>query len=189
MALFLLKSHVTGPSGQVTSPDVIVDRLILNGSTIALHRLTHDAWQQCAEDTTARAAYALMALGGGDLILPVIVVDGGPIVAARCGWRLSALADHFDHVALNGVPLTDICVPSTLVASIAGPSQTLPRGHLLVQTKDGLAFDAVLEDHKIGRVLAHKVTVESLGSGRWSTNAYDNRYAVGPTKKEVQHYI
>jgi hypothetical protein len=185
MALFLLKPHITGPGGEVTSPDVIVDQIVLDADQVALHRLTHEAWQQCAEGASARAAYALMALGGGTLLLPAVVFDCGPIVAARCAWRLSALADHLAQVTLNGVPLPEIgaaCAPATSIAA-------MPRGRLVVQTVVGQAASAVLEDHKLARVLSHKVVIESLGSDRWGPTGPEGRYSVGPTRKDVQHYI
>ena len=72
--MFLLKPHVTGAEGQVTSPDVIVDRLVVDGAPRSLALLTHNAWHET--DETAEAGYGIMALGGGALILPVLGVVG-----------------------------------------------------------------------------------------------------------------
>ena len=87
--MFLLKPHVTGPEGQITTPDVVVDRLLVDGKGRSLGLLTHDCWQEVEADASSCPAYALMALGGGALILPAQVMSSGMVIAARSAWRLN----------------------------------------------------------------------------------------------------
>ncbi|NKB29203.1 MAG: hypothetical protein GKR99_17265 [Rhodobacteraceae bacterium] len=134
MSLFLLKPHVTGPEGQVTSPDVIVDRMFVDQSPVPVSRLTHDAWQQGVADETGKAAYGLMAIGGGALILPAVVLGSGTVIASRGAWRLNNLDGHVGDVTLNGTPLSDIGLPADDIRAAGGTGDTLPRGYLLLRT-------------------------------------------------------
>ena len=144
MSFFLLKPHVVGPEGNVTSPDVIVDHLFIDGEPAPVDRISHEAWQQVRPAETARAAYGIMALGGGALILPAVVLGSGTVVAARAAWRLSNLDGHVNSVQLNGTPLGEIGSPERLISAAGGAGDTLPRGYLLVQTSAGNCVDADL---------------------------------------------
>lgn len=185
--MFLLKPHVTGPTGQVTSPDVIVDRVFLDGLATPLHRLTHGVWQATVEPVAA--AYAVMALGAGPLVLPVVVLSSGPIVVARQAWRLANFEAHAGEVTLNGVPLARIGTPSALIAQAAGLGKELPRGHLLVRTLPGASQTAELVDPRLGRTLAHAVMANVQDTDQRDSAQAQGRYAVGPTRKDVTHYI
>lgn len=187
--MFLLKPHVVGPAGQVTSPDVIVDRVLLNGSAVPVQRVTHDAWLQHDAGDTSTAGYAVMALGGGPLVLPVVVLASGPIVVARRAWRLANFEAHAESVTLNGVALSVLGAPATLIAAVAGPSAMAPRGYLFIRTLSGQAHSATLEDSTLGRRLEHAVVFEPLAAQRWAGGSPTPRYAIGPTKKDVPHFI
>jgi hypothetical protein len=190
MSLFLLRPHVFGAAGQVTTPDVIVDRVVLDGAAVPVQRLTHDAWLQAPADEASVAACAVMALGGGSLLLPAVVLGDGPIVVARRAWRVSHFMTHAGEVTLNGVPLADLGLPSALITEAAGVAgRGLPRGHLLVRALAGQMRTAELADPKLGRTLAHAVVIEPLAADRWDGGGPKGRYAVGPTRKEVLHFI
>jgi len=190
MSLFLLKPHVFGAAGQVTTPDVIVDRVVLDGTAVPVQRLTHDAWQQAVADEASAAACAVMALGGGSLVLPAVVLGCGPIVVARLAWRVAHFVAHAGEVTLNGVPLADLGLPSALFAETASAAgRGLPRGHLLVRTLPGQTRTAELADPELRRTLAHAVVIEPLAANRWDGGGPKGRYAIGPTRKEVPHFI
>lgn len=190
--LFLLKPHVTGPGGDVTSPDVVVDHLVVDGGGRPLSALTTEAWQQ-SPDGEARGAYAVMALGGGDLLLPAVVLGPGPVVVSRRAWRLGSLDGHAGRVTLNGAPLSEVGPPEEAVAAVAGGAAGgaagLPRGLLVVRTAPGRSLGATLDDPVRGRRLEHRVVAEDVSRDRWGGARPRPRYSVGPTRGDVRHYI
>ena len=92
-------------------------------------------------------------------------------------------------MTLNGVALAEVGLPSDLVATAGGTDDALPRGYLLVKTMQGTTADAQLADPETGRVLDLKLHVVPLKSDRWGDARPSPRYSVGPTQKEVQHFI
>lgn len=187
--MFLLKPHVAGPEGQVTTPDVIVDYLEVDGERRPLRFLTHECWQQADKDTAARPAYCVMALGGGALILPGSVLSNGFVVVARQAWRLGNLDGHVGDVTLNGTPLRDFGLPADMIEAAGGTGDALPRGFLLVKTAGATEDTSVLSDLVLGRELSHRLHLDSLDGDRWGDARPRPRYSVGPTQKEVPHYI
>ena len=189
MALFLYKPHVEGPDGNITSPDIIVDHTSVDGSPVAVNRLTHQCWQQTSANDTARAAYGIMALGGGALILPTLVLESGSIVVARMAWRLNNLDSHIGEVQLNDVALSNIGLPANEIESAGGHGDTLPRGIMLIKTYGEDTRNANLIDPRLDRKLLHRVVFERIDEDRWGDSRPQPRYSVGPMKKEVQHFI
>ena len=187
--MFVLKPHVTGPEGQITTPDIVVDCLLVDGIRRSLALLTHDCWQEVGANASSRPAYALMALGGGALILPAHVISSGLVVAARAAWRLNNLDGHVGDVKLNGIALADLELPSDLVAAAGGAEDALPRGFRLVKTLEAAATEVILADPTLGRQLRHTVHLHSLDADRWGDARPRPRYSVGPTQKEVSHFI
>ncbi len=188
MSLFLLKPHVAGPEGNITTPDIVVDRVFVDGAAVPVSRVTHECWQQAESGASARAGYAIMALGGGALILPVLVLSAGPVVVARKAWRLNNLDGHVGSVTLNGTALADIELPAAVIEAGGGVEDALPRGYLLVKTA-AEATDATLADPKLGRALTHRVILQPVDEDRWGDARPRPRYSVGPTQKDVQHFI
>lgn len=189
MSLFLLKPHVIGPEGNITTPDIVVDRLFVDGAVRPVGLVTHDCWQQAPAEDTAQGAYVLMALGGGALILPCVVLGSGAVIVARKAWRLNNLDGHVGKVSLNGTSLAEIGVPEVEIAAAGGTGDTLPRGYLMVRTATGNTTKAVLEDPGLGRKLAHRVVLEDVAGDRWGGGRPKPRYSVGPMMKEVPHFI
>ena len=187
--MFLLKPHVTGPEDQITSPDVIVDTLYVNGDMRPLAQLTHECWQQAEPGTQARAAYAIMALGGGALILPALALSSGPLIVSRQSWRLNSLDGHIEQLRLNDIPLSDVGLPMQMITAAGGTGDALPRGFLLVCATEIVASTATLADPILGRELQHDCHLEDMSADRWGDKRPRPRYSVGPTQKDVPHYI
>ena len=188
MSFFILKPHVVGPENNITTPDIIVDRLFVDGTLVPVIYLTHEIWQQVATSETAHAAYGLMALGGGVLILPVIVLGSGTVVAARKAWRLDNLDGHIGQVTLNGKAIAEFGLPATEIDAAGGSGGTLPRGYMLVRTA-GAAQSADLVDPEMDRSLTHRVVFEPMEKDRWGDARPIPRYSIGPTQKEIPHFI
>ncbi|MEM0907752.1 MAG: hypothetical protein AAGJ94_10340 [Pseudomonadota bacterium] len=185
--LFLLKPHVVGPKGDVTTPDIVVDYMIVDGEKRPLALLTMEAWQQVSGES-AQSAYGVMALGGGALLLPAVVLSSGLVVVSRGAWRLSTLDDHIAEVTLNRAPLATVGLPQTIIDAAGGSGDALPRGLLLIQTA-GIGWEATLQDPVTGRELKHRVTAEDPKNDPWGNARPRPRYSVGPTQKDVTHYI
>lgn len=189
MSYFLFKPHVVGPEGSITTPDIMIDRIFVNGDLRPVNSLSSDCWQQVNENATAHAAYAVIALGGGALIAPALVLKGGPIVGARKAWRLNNLDGHIGDVTLNGTRLADLDLPATIIERAGGTGDTLPRGTMVLCSKPGDTQDAELADPMRRRNLSHRVVFEPMDQDRWGADRPQPRYSVGPTQKDVQHFI
>lgn len=189
MSFFLFKPHVVGPEGSITTPDIMVDRVYLNGDLRSVNSLSSDCWQQVDAGVAAQAAYAITALGGGALIAPALVLQDGPVVVARKAWRLNNLDGHVGDVTLNGTRLADLDLPATIIERAGGAGDTLPRGYMVLCTKPGDTREAELADPVRRRSLSHRVVFEPVEEDRWGADRPKPRYSVGPTQKDVQHFI
>ena len=187
--MFVCRPHVTGPEGNVTTPDVIVDYLLINGERHSPHLLSHECWRQVGHDEVGQPGYAILALGGGSVILPGVLFSTGQAVISRRAWRLANLNDHVGDVTLNGTRLADAGLPVKLIEAAGGAGDTLPRGFLLLQTISTNSTSAVLTDPVLSRELRHQVFLEQLEVDRWGDTRPSPRYSVGPTLKEVTHFI
>ncbi len=189
MAIFLFQPHVAGPQGNITTPDVAIDRVFVNGTPKPLNDLTSEICHQVESADTAVAAYAVTALGGGALLSPAIILSSGRIVVARKAWRLNNLDGHVGAVTLNGEALNRIGLPADAITQAGGDDDTLPRGYMVMQTGEPMTDQAELKDSKRDRALDLKVILEDVGSDRWGPDRPKPRYAIGPTKKEIPHFI
>ncbi len=189
MSLFLYKPHVEGPDGNITTPDIVIDRVFVGGTPTPLTVLTTELYHQVAQGEEADSRYALTALGGGALISPAVRLASGSIVLARKAWRLKNLVGHLDAVALNGKSLNEVGLPSELISGNGGSGEVLPRGFLVVCDSAVPGNRATLSDDKLGRLLDHGVVLEDVAADRWDGRRPDPRYSVGPTKREVPHFI
>lgn len=186
--LYLYKPHITGPKNEITSPDVAIDCLFVDDAKRPLAMLSSEAWQQVSGET-AQAAYAVTALGGGALLSPACTLSSGLVVVARAAWRLHNLDGHVGQVTLNGASLDKIYLPETAIAAAGGSGDVLPRGFMLIQTAQGATWQATLDDPVLRRRLTLHVVAEDLAQHRWGEARPNPRYSVGPTQKEVDHYI
>ncbi|MCR9138533.1 MAG: hypothetical protein NXI27_21205 [Alphaproteobacteria bacterium] len=192
MSYFLYKPHVIGPEESITTPDIMVDRVFENGRLRSVNSVSSDCWRQVETVETgvsAQAAYAVVALGGGALIGPAVVVSDGAIIIARKAWRLNNLDGHIADVTLNGTKLSDLDLPAAIIEKAGGSGDTLPRGYMLLCTAPGDVRDAVLSDPIRQRSLSHRIVLDPVDHDRWGTARPKPRYSVGPTQKDVQHFI
>ena len=187
--MFLFKPHVVGPKGNITTPDVIVDCLIVDNHRRAIGLLTCECWQQVDAGTSATPAYALMALGGGALISPALCLSSGWVVVARKAWRLANLEGHSGTLKLNGQALAEIDAPEQLIVSAGGTGDVLPRGYMVVRTVNASSTDVQMEDPVLNRTLSHRVVFTLLDEDRWGNDRPRPRYSVGPTTRDVTHFI
>lgn len=189
MSLFLFKPHVEGPEGQVTTPDIVIDRVFVDGGLRSVNTLTSETYFQTEADAVVTPAIAVTALGGGALIGPAAVLGSGFICAGRRAWRLNNLDDHIAKITLNGASLADIGLPSDLIASAGGSGDTLPRGYMLLKTAKNAANEITLSDGLMKRELSLRIVAAPAEHDRWGDARPKPRYSVGPTQKDVQHFI
>jgi len=185
----LARPHITGADGQITSPDVIVDAMMLNGVRHPIGQITHAAWQQAAPQEAPHAGFGFLAIGGGPIVLPLLSLSSGTVVLSRQAWRVQALADHVAQIKLNGMAFSEIGSPDATLAAVLGPDQPMPRGLLVAITPPEVAEQAELYDPVLDRRIAHRVHFEPIAEDRWGTERPAPRYSVGPTQKDVTHYI
>ena len=122
------KPHVEGLDGQITSPDVIVDRVLFDNSETPAARLTSEIAQQAESADAARATYALTSIGGATLVSPAVLLSTGAMIIARRAWRLKHVDDHFASAALNETPPDEMGPPRQLIHSTGGSGLAPPRG-------------------------------------------------------------
>jgi len=189
MAFFLFKPHVAGPQGNITTPDIAIDRLFVNGAPKPLNDLTSEISHQVEGEDTAVAAYAVTALGGGALLSPAIVLSSGLLVVARKAWRLNNLDGTIGAVTLNGEALDRVGLPADAIVQAGGDGDALPRGYMVMRTGGPTTDQAELKDAARDRALDLKVILEDVGDDRWGPDRPKPRYAIGPTMKEIPHFI
>lgn len=191
MALFLFRPHIENDKGQITTPDVVVDRVYLDDGWRPVGLLSSELSHQAGSAAEARSAYAVTALGGGAIISPMVVLGTGIMVAARTAWRLSSITDRSGELALNGTGVDSLISPARLIERAGGANGTLPRGVMAVcigshgETAE-LRFSDADGDP---RSISCTVDLELPGADRWERSAPRPRYSVGPTQKDVPHFI
>ena len=189
MSLFLFKPHVVGPEGNITTPDILIDRVFVDGQVTSINNVTSETYLQIAAGETARAAYVITALGGGALIGPALVMSSGRVVAGRSAWRLNNLDGNIARVTLNGTALSALKLPADVIETAGGFGDTLPRGYQLLCTAPETATTARLDDPSRDRSLEAKLVLTSVNDDRWGDERPKPRYSVGPMMKEVPHFI
>jgi hypothetical protein len=97
--MFLFKPHVTGPENNITTPDVLIDRVAVtdddNLNRVPCQRVTSEQQIQVTAGAYLQAAFTLVAAGGGVLFCPTLLVTAtsdqttiSDIVLPRYAWRL-----------------------------------------------------------------------------------------------------
>ena len=111
-----------------------------------------------------------------------------PVAICR-GCSLNNLDGHIDSVTLNGTDLSDLTLPSAMIEAAGGISDTLPRGFMLICRGASLENRAELADGTLGRNLSHKLILTDVNEDRWGDVRPKPRYSIGPTQKEIPHFI
>ena len=215
MTHVLFRPHVTGGENQITTPDVVIDRLAIecDGTShyMPVQRVTTRVDVQALPgDLTLVPGYALIAAGGGVLVGLAALVHGrndrpatADVLLARSAWRLRSLVPHFRSLEMGldagdssrRVRVSELAQPSGLLSRADGGELVLPRGVAIVCCATALArtirapitFTNRLSDETLGRHLAHSVELRSVDDEPWPERPLP-RYAVGPVG-EVKHYI
>ena len=180
MSHFLFKPHIEGPKGLITTPDVIIDRLFISVDSdltpTSTSLLTSAYSQQSSKSERDAPLYALSSLGAGIIISPGATLSNGPINIARKGWRLNNLAG----------------TPEILINQIGGCGDRMPRGLMVVclgsWRQANKNFGVKLVDPILGRTLKHQLIFEDVTIDRWKFRPVP-RYSIGPTQREIKHYI
>jgi hypothetical protein len=189
MSLFLFKPHVVGSEDNITTPDIVIDLVYVDGKVRSVNNLTSETYLQIDEGETSHPAFVLTALGGGALIGPAAVLSSGRVCLARKAWRLNNLDGQIAEITLNGTALSALRLPAELIEQAGGNDDTLPLGVQLICTLPDEGTTAVLADAKRGRELTHNMVVTAAASDRWVGKRPKPRYSVGPMMKEVQHFL
>ena len=215
MSHFLFRPHVSGPEDNITTPDILIDRVVLhsNGEDgfLPVQRLSSNVELQVFEgELKITPAYALVASGGGTLVGLAALV--GPsdnplrqadVVVARGAWRLRNLIDHFRSLELSAKDdgtLATVCLesqpgPADVITRDDNGELALPRGILLLCPVHAAALTVTapasttiwLEDAARDRELSQVVELLRVDQDRWAKRPLP-RYTVGPVG-DVIHYI
>ena len=191
MALFVFRPHIENDRGQVTTPDVAIDRVYLDNGWKPVGLLSSELSHQMERAGETCSAYVVTALGGGAIIGPMVVLGTGVLVAGRTAWRLSSLADRIGELALNGSGVDRLVAPARLIEQAGGADGVLPRGTMAVCTGPRGDTAELRFNDADGRLncIACAVDLEFPGADRWEGSAPPPRYSVGPTQKDVPHFI
>lgn len=214
MTHLLYRPHVAGPQNDVTTPDLLIDRLVIqldeSSQHFPVHRLaTGTDLQTFGSDVDITPGLALVAAGGGPVLSAAALVQptgsklaSADLVIGRAAWRLRNLIAHFDGLRLEitaggksesgtGAELSGLA--DALLQS--GDEPALPRGVACLLTARSPALTAtaptqmnlVVKDATLNRTLEHRVNLLPADAGRWDEWPLP-RYTVGPVG-EVKHYI
>ncbi len=215
MTHFLYRPHIVGPENDITTPDILIDRVTLqsNGEEhfIPVHRLSSHIELQVAEyDLLITPAYAVVASGGGALLSLAAVIQAvdqplamSDVIIARSAWRLRNVISHFDSLQLSveigpnagSANLADLPQPSESMRRSESGELEMPRGvvGLFAAQHAALAASApakgILQfsDDVLSRRLSHTFDLIPVSTDRWNERPLP-RYTVGPVG-DVQHYI
>jgi len=189
MSLFLFKPHVEGPEGNITTPDVVIDRVFVNGVLKSTNLVNTESYHEVDESDLAYPAYGIIALGGGALISPAVIIGSERICLSRMAWRLNNLNENVGAVTLNGISLSALKLPANLIEAAGGVGDTLPRGYLLICVASETSTHATLVDPTLKRELRHRLKLSLISEDRWGGVRPLPRYSVGPMMKDIPHFI
>ena len=196
MSFFLYKPHVEGSTGQITTPDVLIDRAFFYKPPelipTSTNLLTSRYSQQAITGNRIAPFYALTSLGGGLIISLGAALEDGPVNLARKAWRFSTVVGHSEKLTLNGLPLHKLAVPEDAIIEVQGVNNKMPRGVAIIclgaWTQLTEFFGIELRDPILNRSLQHKISLETAGKDQWPYRPMA-RYSTGPTQRKVEDYI
>ncbi len=215
MAHFLFKPHIVGPTNNITTPDIVVDRVAVAAAKerqyVPVHHLSTDAEiQTFAGDLAVTPAYALVACGGGAILSLAAQLrhtetprSAADLLLARSAWRLRDVIDHVGSLELSiksgsataSVPVSRLTQPQAVMAQLGDGQLVLPRGVIVlcaaVEAEITVSAPAPLTarifDPGMDRGLARSAALSPVDADRWLDRPLP-RYTVGPVG-DVEHYI
>ncbi len=153
MTFFLYKPHVVGPTNNITTPDIVIDRVSVLAGTdayrVPVQRLSNSVELQAdGGELSVEPAYVLVAAGGGVLVGLGALVRGtdhpqstADLLVARTAWRLQNLTGHFaslelatlsgpagDSTKTGSASVSDLAEPVDIIKRMNGTNEALPRG-------------------------------------------------------------
>lgn len=214
MTYRLYKPHVTNADGDVTTPDLMVDRveIYVAGSMtlMPVHRLTPDVELQTpAGNLNVTPAIVLISAGGGSLLSVAAIVRpcdcslySADVLISRTSWRLRHLRDRLQTLSmeleipnhrestkisaiLDGAPVVQEADDESALAR--GVMQIYAADALTVTTRAPAAISVALTDPNSDRPLSCRVQLVPVDSTHWQERPA-SRYTTGPVE-EVKHYI
>lgn len=212
MTFFLFKPHIVAPTGDITTPDLLIDRVYVSQSgdfaPASVNSLSSEIEVSVDQmPTKLEPMVALISAGGGTIVSPAIrVIDPAcadvviDVRLARSGWRLDRLGGEADEVAVklsdDEIGTLDIQAMIDQVRAFSGRNdQTIGRGVCILSTLSSsleiertgylnLAYDL----KPLKRSLVHKLALSNRVEDEWGERPMP-RYTVGPQHDGVKHYI
>lgn len=215
MTHFVYRPHIAGPENNITTPDILIERVFLNAGNdfigIPVHRImTRAELQRGKTELLLTPAYALISLGGGTLITAATVIRekgqspaSAEVLMPRQAWRLGNVLDHMENLDVS-ICCEGRCVqqvncaevgPDLAVAPLCDSAERMPRGVAVLCAPTDASFilagsatiSVTLHDKTKQRELTHNQRYTHLDEDRWRARPLP-RYTVGPVG-EVKHYI
>ena len=165
MSFFLYKPHITGPSNNITTPDIIIDRVVIHTDNttqlVPSNQLSSQVEIQLTNDPfEATPCYVLVAAGGGVLFSTgaIITTSGNSLGSAqmlvsRSAWRFINLSKHISTLELTtytgpaanpevcgNQAINELQEPSDIMEQISGNREALPRGTMVFCCADQLRY-------------------------------------------------
>jgi len=165
MSFFLYRPHVTGPSNNITTPDIIIDRVAIHtGNTtqwVPTNQLSSQVEIQLTnEPFESTPGYVLVAAGGGVLFSIGAVVNtrgnslgSSQMLVSRSAWRFVNLSKHLTTLELTTYTgpaaspevcgkqaLCELQEPADIMEQISGNREALPRGTMVFCCADQLRY-------------------------------------------------
>jgi hypothetical protein len=153
MTSFLYKPHIAGPKNNITTPDIIIDRVSVTADSasdyVPIQRLSSTAeLQTVMGELLVTPAYVMAAAGAGVVVAPGALIRGADhpantadLLVARMAWRLKNLVTHFSSVELTAtidyakgaaksdqVSASGLTKPEEVLKYLGGNKDDLPRG-------------------------------------------------------------
>tara|TARA_B100000497_G_scaffold81951_1_gene91382 strand:+ start:56 stop:718 length:663 start_codon:yes stop_codon:yes gene_type:complete len=163
MSFYLYRPHIAGPSNNITTPDIIIDRVAIHTDNtthlVPSNQLSSQVEIQFTnEPFEATPCYVLVAAGGGVLFSTGIIINSNgnslgsaQALISRSAWRFSNLLKHISTIELihymgpatspevfGTQPIHELQKPANIMEKISGNREALPRGTIVFCCADQL---------------------------------------------------
>jgi hypothetical protein len=165
MSFFLYRPHIAGSSNNITTPDIIIDRVAIhtNNTTqlVPTNQLSSQVEIQLTnEPIEATPCYVLVAAGGGVLFSIGATVKtsdnsmgSAQMLVSRSAWRFINLSKHLSTLELatytGSASSPEMCgkqeigelqKPADIMEQISGNREALPRGTMVFCCAEQLRY-------------------------------------------------